>query len=110
MKIISFIDTNFASWVSYANVAKHAYFTGCTFGGVLKPYGDTTLTNCTITSEGLDVSALEAGEVITMINCTYNGQLIERAVLTSNGEVVTISESTAIQVDADKMFVLNVNG
>lgn len=107
--IISFIDTNFASWVSYANVAKHAYFTGCTFGGVLKPYGDTTLTNCTITSEGLDVSALEAGESITLINCTYNGQLIEKAVLTSNGGVVTISESDAIKVD-NGMVVLNGNG
>ena len=108
--IISFIDTTFNSWTSYANVAKHAYFTGCKFGGVLKPYGDTTMTNCIITTQGLDVSALEAGEAITLINCTYNGQLIERAVLTSNGEVVTISESNAIQVDADKMVVLKGKG
>ena len=107
--LISFIDTRFTSWTSYANVANHVYFTSCTFNDVLKPYGDTTLTNCTFTTAGLDVSKLEAGEVITLINCTYNGQLIEKAVLTSNGGVVTISESDAIEVDND-MVVLKGNG
>jgi len=106
---ISFIDTRFTSWTSYANVANHVYFTGCTFNDVLKPYGDTTLTNCTFTTAGLDVSALEANEVITLINCTYHGQLIEKAVLSSNGEVVTINESDAIKVH-DDMVILNGNG
>lgn len=107
--IISFIDTKFTSWTSYDNVANHVYFTGCEFANVLRPYGDTTLTNCTFTTAGLDVSRLEAGEVITLINCTYNGQPIEKAVLTSNGEVVTISESDVIKVDTEKMVVLNDN-
>ena len=107
--LISFIDTRFTSWTSYANVANHVYFTSCTFNDVLKPYGDTTLTNCTFTTAGLDVSKLEAGEVITLINCTYNGKLIEKAVLTSNGGVVTISESDAIKVD-DGMVILKGNG
>lgn len=107
--IISFIDTKFTSWTSYDNVANHVYFTGCEFANVLRPYGDTTLTNCTFTTAGLDVSKLEAGEVITLINCTYNGKLIEKAVLTSNGGVVTISESDAIKVD-DGMVILKGNG
>ena len=107
--MISFIDTKFTSWTSYDNVANHVYFTGCEFANVLRPYGDTTLTNCTFTTAGLDVSKLEAGEVITLINCTYKGQLIEKAVLTSNGGVVTISESDAIKVD-NGMVVLNGNG
>ena len=108
--VISFINTKFTSWTSYANVAEHAYFTGCTFSYVLKPCGDTTLTNCTFTTERLDVSALEAGETVTLINCTYNGQLIEKAVLTSDGETVTISESDLIKLDTEKTVVLNVNG
>lgn len=107
--MISFIDTKFTSWTSYDNVANHVYFTGCEFANVLRPYGDTTLTNCTFTTAGLDVSKLEAGEVITLINCTYKGQLIEKAVLTSNGGVVTISESDEIKVD-NGMVVLKGNG
>ena len=80
--IISFIDTKFTSWTSYDNVANHVYFTGCEFASVLRPYGDTTLTNCTFTTAGLDVSKLEAGEAITLINCTYNGRPIEKAIIT----------------------------
>ena len=108
--IISFIDTRFISWTSYDNVAKHAYFTGCTFDDILRPYGDTTLTNCKFTKAGLDVSKLEAGETITLINCTYNGKLVEKAVLTANGEAVAVTESNVIKVDADRIVVLSDNG
>lgn len=80
---INFKDTVFENWTSYANVMACANFTDCTFGDVLKPYGDTTLTNCTFTTEGLDVSALEAGESITLINCTYMDKIIESAILTA---------------------------
>ena len=107
--ILSFIDTTFASWTSYANVANHAYFTGCTFKDVLKPYGDTTLTNCTFDTHGLDVSALEAKETITLINCTYNGKLIEKATVTFDGTTLTLSGSSAIKLNADKLVVLNDN-
>lgn len=108
--IMSFLDTSFTSGVSYANVANHAYFTNCTFDGILKPCGDTTLANCTFTTAGLDVSALEAGEVITLVNCTYYGTLVEKAVLTSNGTVVIVDQSNAIMVNAaDEMVVLSGN-
>lgn len=80
---ISFTDCYFESWVSYANVVEHAYFKDCTFGSTLKPYGSTTLTNCTVSGEGLNLSALESGETITLINCTYNGVKIEKATLTA---------------------------
>lgn len=80
---INFTDTVFESWTSYANVMACANFTDCTFGDVLKPYGDTTLTNCTFTTEGLDVSALEDDESITLINCTYMEKIIESAILTA---------------------------
>ena len=103
---LKFTGTIFNSWTSYANVVKHAYFTKCDFKNVLKPYGDTTLTNCNFAEETLDVSALEAGETITLINCTYKGQLIEKAVLTSNGETVVISESDALTVNEAKLVVL----
>ena len=87
-----------------------ANFTGCTFEDVLKPYGDTTLTNCTFTTKGLDVSALENGETITLINCTYNGVFVEKAVLTADSEGITITDSDLIMVDGDKRVVLKTNG
>lgn len=105
--IISFIDTVFNSWTSYANIAKHAYFTDCKFAAVLRPYGDTTLTNCEFTGETLDLSELKAGETITLINCTYNGRLIARAVLTANADdTVTVTEGTAIKLNDAKTVVL----
>lgn len=107
--ILSFTNTTFQSWTSYANVVEKASFADCTFDAVLKPYGDTTLTNCTFTTAGLDVSALEDGETITLINCTYNGVLIEKAVLRADGEGITITESDLIMVD-DEQVVQRTNG
>ena len=107
---LAFANTTFKSWTSYANVVKCANFTDCTFEAILKPYGDSTLTNCAFTTEGLDVSALENGETITLINCTYNGVFVEKAVLAANGEEITITESNLIVVDGDKQVVLKTNG
>ena len=56
-----------------------------------------------------DVSKLEANEVITLINCRYNDQLIEKAILTSDGTEVTISQSSAMKVNTEKLVVLNMN-
>ena len=78
---VNFTDTVFKTWTSYGNVMKHAYFTGCTFEGTLKPYGDTTLTGCEFTVAGLNVSELADGETITLADCTYNGVAIDNAVL-----------------------------
>lgn len=106
---LTFTNTIFKSWTSYANVVKCANFTDCTFEAVLKPYGDTTLTNCTFTTAVLDVSALENGKTITLINCTYNGVPVEKAVLTANNEGITITESDLIVVGNDKQVVLKNN-
>ena len=109
--VVSFKDTTFRTWTSYANVARHVYFTDCTFEGNLRPYGDTTLANCdfaivtdaegTVVATGtLDLSKLESGEAITLINCTYNGQLIEKAVVTCEEDVLDIIEGDAVEGDA----------
>ena len=90
---MTFANTTFKSWTSYANVMNHAYFTDCKFEATLKPYGDTTLTNCTFGSEStLNVSGLQKGETITLVNCTYNGVLIEKLVLTAADNGVTVPE------------------
>ena len=89
---INFTNTVFNSWTSYANVIEQANFTDCRFAAVLKPYGDTVLTNCEFTVEQLDVSALEAGETITMNNCTYNGTVIEKAVVQIVDGALVVSE------------------
>ena len=95
--IIRFEDTYFGSWVSYANVMEHAYFKDCTFGNTLKPYGSTTLTDCNFNTFGLDLSALQSGETITLINCTYNGIKIEKATMTS----AKIDGVEGLEIDAN---------
>jgi len=92
-KTMTFVDTTFKSWTSYANVMEHAYFTNCEFNNVLKPYGDTTLTNCKFTDGTLDVSTLQSGETITLINCTYAGTSGVNAVVSCvDGEIKIESE------------------
>lgn len=107
---LNFTNTTFKSWTSYANVMDHAYFTDCKFEGVLKPYGDTTLTNCVFTTQGLDVSELQNDETVTLINCTYGDQLIEKAVLTAGSDGnIAITNSTVLALNTDKMVVLASN-
>jgi hypothetical protein len=93
---LTFVNTEFKSWTSFANAAEHVYFTDCTFGQTLRPYGDTTLTNCTFEAETLDVSELEEGETVTLINCVYNGKKIEKAVLTATAEGVKVTEGKVV--------------
>ena len=100
---LNFNNTTFQSWTSYANVMEHAYFVGCTFENTLRPYGDTTLTDCQFGAEGkLDVSSLEAGETITLVNCTYGGVLIEKAVLTAvsdaEGKIVVTCDNALLEI------------
>lgn len=103
--ILSFRNTSFTDPVVYSNAVSHTYFTGCTFDDVLMPSGETTLTDCAFTAESLDASNLEAGETVTLINCSYNGQLVEKAVLVSNGETVILSGTDVLQVTADNLVV-----
>ena len=101
---ITFVDTVFNSWVSYANVMDHAYFTNCTFGGALKPYGDTTLTGCTFSNEKLDVSSLAEGETITLVNCTYGSTSGVNAVVKRVDGAVKI-EGASFSVNSDGYLV-----
>ena len=108
--LISFINTTFNNWTSFANVAKHVYFTGCTFEDVLRPYGDTTLTDCTFITgtdytKGLNVSKLETEETITLVNCKYNGLVIEKAEITFDGTSIEI-DCAELTVNDDGMIVL----
>ena len=102
---LNFTNTKFESWTSYGNVVKHAYFTGCTFENVLKPYGDTTLVSCKLNDEMLDVSALVEGEIITLINCIYGDTVIEKAVITMTGGTIEITDSNRLTMN-EGMIVL----
>lgn len=102
---IHFADTHFGNHAAYANAMKHAYFSKCSFGGDLIPGGDTTLTNCHFYM-GLDLSKLEAGESVTLINCTFGHLTVEEAVLTArNGEIV-IEGCDNLSVDENGMVVV----
>ena len=79
-------------WTSYSNI-ESASFTNCEFGQgtyynniygrVLKPYVNTTITNCSfIEHMNLDLSALTNGHKVTFKNSTVNGQTVTADVLT----------------------------
>ena len=104
MHTVTFADTYFDSAVAYNNVMGHAYFNDCTFAQLLTPGGDTTLDGCTFGWENLDVSALESGESITLINCTYKDAKIARAVVKSQDGSVRV-EGTDLIVVEDGMIV-----
>lgn len=102
---INFTNTTFKSWTSYDNVISCANFTGCTFEDVLKPYGQTVLTDCVFAAEKLDVSRLQAGETITLTNCTYNGVTIASATITAaaaaDGTVTVTCDSNLLEISGD---------
>ena len=101
---IRFENVRFYGSVSYANAATIAEFIECTFAADVRPYGDSKMSNCTFVSEkGIDITELVTekakDETVELINCFYNGVLIERAVLTSNGDgTVTITETDLLQM------------
>lgn len=105
-----FTNTTFDGWASYADVVRHAYFTDCSFLNTLKPYADTTLTDCTFTAESLNVSGLAADKTITLENCTYKDVVIDHAVLTAVADAegnVTVTCDNALLTIADGYVVLN---
>ncbi|MCB5873866.1 SipW-dependent-type signal peptide-containing protein [Blautia producta] len=65
-------------WTSYGKMAKGAYFDGTEFGkgtdgyDFLRPYCDTTLTNCTFDGD-FQMGAGATGFTITISNCYFNG-------------------------------------
>ena len=108
---VNLIVTNsvLAGWTSYGLI-ESATFTNVEFkqgtyynniyGRVLKPYVNTTMTNCSFVEHmNLDLSSLTAGHKITMVNCTVNGQDV-------NAEVFSIPSSDA---DYDtKLFTVDL--
>ena len=107
---VNLIVTNstLAGWTSYSNI-ESASFTNVKFeqgtyynniyGRVLKPYVNTTLTNCSfIEHMNLDLSGLVKGQKVVMDNCTVNGQAI------NNYDVFTIP-STDEQYDTELLTV-----
>lgn len=84
----SFTNVEFRQGTYYNNI----------FGRVLKPYVNTTLTNCAFVEHmNLDLSALTAGHKVIMTNCTVNGQDV-------TAEVFTIP-STDAQYDTELFTV-----
>ena len=108
---VNLIVTNstLAGWTSYSLI-ESATFTNVEFkqgtyynniyGRVLKPYVNTTLTNCSFVEHmNLDLSSLTNGHKIVMKNCTVNGQAV-------TAEVFTIP-STDAQYDT-KLFTVDL--
>ncbi len=86
-------NTAFLGWVSYAGW-KTATFTGCTFQintnpelyNVIRPYDNTTFTGCEFKGTELYTDKLAAGDTITLVDCTFNGELItDASVLVAEG-------------------------
>lgn len=100
---INFTDTVFNSFTVFENRMEHAYFTDCTFNELLKPHGDTTLTNCVITNNFLVLSDLKAGETVTLAHCTYNGTKDVNVVITNvDGQIVTEGNVAFTELDSGK--------
>lgn len=104
--VVRFTSCFLNNWTSYDNVAARVEFTDCEFADVLRPYGDTVLTNCNFTDKaaekGLDVSKLANGERITMLNCIYKGQKIEKAVVIRGEDGgITITGTTLLDTNGD---------
>ena len=91
---VNLVVTNsvLAGWTSYGLI-ESATFTNVEFkqgtyynniyGRVLKPYVNTTMTNCSFVAHmNLDLSALGEGHKIVMKNCTVDGQAVNASVFT----------------------------
>jgi len=105
---VNFTDTVFNSFTVFENRMEHAYFTDCTFNELLKPHGDTTLTNCVITNNFLVLSELKNGETVTLVNCTYNGTEGVNVVITNvDGEIRQEGNVTFTDVDSGKYGIVS---
>ncbi len=76
--VINVTNSKLHGWTSYGDI-KSASFSNTEFskGGssqdYLRPYADTTLTNCTFDS-GFKMGSGDGGNKYTFIDCTYDGQ------------------------------------
>ena len=83
---------------------KEANFYLCDFKGALEVGCNTRLENCTFAGL-LDVTGLEDGETVTLINCTYNGVTVENLVIkVVNNQIVV--ESDYLLIDNADCLIL----
>ncbi len=80
-------NSTMEGWLSY-NAGTTATFENVAFTtgtyGRFRPYGTTTLTNCSFDAGYvIDLSRLAAGEKVTFVNCTYNGAALTDANITT---------------------------
>jgi hypothetical protein len=81
---LTVINTALRGWVSYDGF-KNATFTNTTFGknsnaeiyNVVRPYSNITFTNCDFTGTEFWLDKVPAGEKVTFVNCTMNGEVID---------------------------------
>ena len=77
-------NSTICGWVSFAGDYASVSFENCEFvqgvaydnavGRLIRPYLSTTFTNCTFVKNAyLDLSALVAGETVTLVNCKVAG-------------------------------------
>ena len=77
-------NSTICGWVSFAGDYASVTFENCEFiqgvaytnviGRLVRPYVSTTFTNCSFVKNAyLDLSALEAGETVTLVGCTVDG-------------------------------------
>ena len=81
-------DSKLLGWTSYGEMANGAYFDNTEFGkgtagyDFLRPYCDTTLTNCTFDGD-FRMGAGATGFTITINNCYFNGTKLTASNITS---------------------------
>ena len=84
---LTVVNSTMEGWLSY-NAGTTATFENVAFTtktyGRFRPYGTTTLTNCSFDNGYvIDLSRLAAGEKVTFVNCTYNGIALAAANITT---------------------------
>ena len=84
---LTVVNSTMEGWLSY-NAGTTATFENVAFTtktyGRFRPYGTTTLTNCSFgAGYVIDLSRLAAGEKVTFVNCTYDGAALAAANVTT---------------------------
>ena len=84
---LTVVNSTMEGWLSY-NAGTTATFENVAFTtktyGRFRPYGTTTLTNCSFDAGYvIDLSRLAAGEKVTFVNCTYDGAALAAANVTT---------------------------
>ena len=79
-KTLKVINSYFEGWTSY-NAETEGIFENVTFAkgtyGQFRPHGNATLTNCVFNNDVvLDLTKLNAGKVVKLVNCKYGDTVI----------------------------------